>query len=47
MAGQIRKAAIVNSILGNATEPNYVKIESQSDIASALNWYNANPEAKT
>ncbi len=46
MAGQIRKAAIVNSILGNSVEPNYVKIESQSDIASALNWYNANRDAK-
>jgi len=46
MAGQIRKAAIVNSILGNSVEPNYVKLESQSDIASALNWYNAHRDAK-
>lgn len=46
MAGQIRKAAIVSSILGNATEPNFVKMESKGEIATALNWYNANKDAK-
>lgn len=46
MAGQIRKAAIVSSILGNATEPNFVKMESKGEIATVLNWYNANKDAK-
>lgn len=46
MAGQIRKQAIVSSILGNATEPNFVKMESKGEIATALNWYNANKDAK-
>lgn len=46
MARQIRKAAIVSSILGNSVEPHYVKLESQSDIASALNWYNSHRDAK-
>ncbi len=31
---------------GLLESPNYVKIESQSDIASVLNWYNANKDAK-
>jgi hypothetical protein len=46
MVRQTRKTAIVNSILGKASEPKYEKLESQSDIASALNWYNANKDAK-
>lgn len=46
MAGQIRKQAIVSSILGNATEPNFVKMESKGEIATVLNWYNANKDAK-
>jgi hypothetical protein len=46
MARQTRQNEIKQRILGTTAEPRYEKLESQSDIASALNWYQSNKDTK-
>jgi hypothetical protein len=47
MARQTKNSATIDRLLGKAAEPKYERLESQSDIAAALNWYNTNKDAKT
>lgn len=47
MARQTKNSATIDRLLGKSSEPKYEVLESQSDIASALNWYNSNKDAKT
>jgi len=47
MVRQTRHKALVDGLLGKSAEPKYEKLESQSDIASALNWYNTHKDAKS
>lgn len=47
MARQTRQAEIKNRILGTTAEPKYEKLESQTEIAAALNWYSSNKDKKT
>ena len=47
MARQTKNSATVERLLGKTAEPKYEKLETQSDIAAALNWYNSNKDSKT
>lgn len=47
MARQIKQSEIKNRILGTVSEPKYEKLESQTEIATALNWYSSNKDRKT
>jgi hypothetical protein len=47
MVRQTRHKALIDGILGKTAEPKYDKLESQSDIAAALNWYNSHKDAKS
>jgi hypothetical protein len=47
MARQTKNSATIDRLLGKTAEPKYERLESQSDIAAALNWYNTNKDAKT
>jgi hypothetical protein len=47
MARQTKNSATIDRLLGKTAEPKYEKIESQSEVASALNWYNSNKDAKS
>lgn len=47
MARQTKNSVAIDRILGKTAEPKYEKLESQSDIAAALNWYQSNKDAKT
>ena len=47
MARQTKNSATIERLLGKTAEPKYEKLESQSDIAAALNWYNSNKDSKT
>jgi hypothetical protein len=46
MARQTRQNEIKQRILGTTAEPKYEKLESQSEVAAALNWYQSNKDAK-
>ena len=46
MARQTRQNEIKQRILGTTAEPKYEKLESQSEIATALNWYQSNKDTK-
>ena len=47
MARQTKQNEIKQRILGTTAEPKYEKLESQSEIAAALNWYQSNKDAKS
>ena len=47
MARQTRQNEIKQRILGTTAEPKYEKLETNSEIASALNWYSSNKDKKT
>ena len=47
MARQTKQAEIKNRILGTTAEPKYEKLETNSEIASALNWYSSHKDKKT
>jgi hypothetical protein len=46
MARQTKNSEAVKRLLGKSDEPRYDKLESQGAIASALNWYQNNKDAK-
>lgn len=46
MARQTKQNEIKQRILGTTAEPKYEKLESQSEIAAALNWYQSNKDTK-
>lgn len=47
MARQTKNSATIDRLLGKTAEPKYERIETQSEVASALNWYNSNKDAKS
>lgn len=47
MARQTRQDEIKQRILGTTAEPKYEKLETTSEIASALNWYSSNKDKKS
>ena len=47
MARQTKQAEIKNRILGTTAEPKYEKLETNSEIASALNWYSSHKDKKS
>jgi tRNA splicing endonuclease len=47
MARQTKNSAEIDRILGKSAEPKYEKLESQSEISAALNWYHSSKDAKT
>jgi hypothetical protein len=47
MAKQTRQNEIKQRILGTTAEPKYETLESNSELASALNWYSSNKDKKT
>lgn len=47
MARQTRQNEIKQRILGTTAEPKYEILESNSELASALNWYSSNKDKKT
>lgn len=47
MARQTRQNEIKQRILGTTAEPKYEQLESNSELASALNWYSSNKDKKT
>ena len=47
MAKQTRQNEIKQRILGTTAEPKYETLESNSELAIALNWYSSNKDKKT
>ena len=46
MARQTKQNEIKQRILGTTAEPKYEKLESQSEVAAALNWYQSHKDTK-
>lgn len=47
MAKQTRQNEIKQRILGTTAEPKYESLENNSELASALNWYQSNKDKKS